>query len=238
MIEIKDLYKKFGKFEVLKDINLNIEDKNIIALLGPNASGKTTLIKTILGMVIPDKGEITVNQKKIKNNWTYREEIGYMPQIGKYPENMKAGQVLEMISDIRFKNHISLDNDLYNSFKINEILNKKMGTLSGGTKQKFGAYLAFLFNPNILILDEPTAGLDPISSIILKEKIIAEKEKGKLVIISSHILSDLDDVVTQVVYMKEGTISFNKSMSKLKQETSQDRLNDILSFYIKNNSAL
>lgn len=238
MIEIKDLYKKFGKFEVLKDINLNIEDKNIIALLGPNASGKTTLIKTILGMVIPDKGEITVNQKKIKNNWTYREEIGYMLQIGKYPENMKAGQVLEMISDIRFKNHISLDNDLYNSFKINEILNKKMGTLSGGTKQKFGAYLAFLFNPNILILDEPTAGLDPISSIILKEKIIAEKEKGKLVIISSHILSDLDDVVTQVVYMKEGTISFNKSMSKLKQETSQDRLNDILSFYIKNNSAL
>src|SRR5690606_23354289 len=138
---------------------------------GPNGCGKTTLIKSILGMVVPDEGEILFNTKPIQKDWLYRKHIGYMPQIGRYPENMSIAQVLDMLKDIRKTPDQVLDEDLYHSFKLNEILDKRMGTLSGGTRQKVSAQLAFMFNPEVLILDEPTAGLDPLATEILKEKI-------------------------------------------------------------------
>jgi Cu-processing system ATP-binding protein len=99
-----------------------------------------------------------------------------------------------------------------------------MGTLSGGTIQKVSAALAFLFNPSVLILDEPTAGLDPVASELFKEKILAEKDKGKLVLITSHILSDLDDLVTRIIYMQDGKLIFHKSIEELRQDTGEERL--------------
>jgi Cu-processing system ATP-binding protein len=192
-------------------------------LIGPNGSGKTTLIKSILGMVIPDSGSITFNGKDIANNYQYRDEIGYMPQIGRYPDNMTIGQVLGMMKDIRGKSG-ELDQDLIHAFSINNLLNKRMRTLSGGTIQKVSAALAFLFKPSVLILDEPTAGLDPVASELFKEKIIAEKDKGKLVLITSHILSDLDDLVTRIIYMQDGKLVFHKSMEELRRDTGEERL--------------
>lgn len=232
MIKIEGINKSFGKFRVLKDIHLHLEDTNIVALIGANASGKTTLIKTILGLVIPDSGMITVNGNNVLNAWKYRHAIGYMPQIGRYPENMKVGQVLEMITDLR-SNHQSPDLDLYESFGIKDILHKKMGTLSGGTRQKVSAHLAFLFNAPILILDEPTAGLDPLSAHILKQKIQVEQAKGKLVLITSHILSELDDVVNRVVYMEEGNIVLNKTIQQLKDDTQTTKLSEAIPFLMK-----
>lgn len=233
MIKIEGVNKKFGKFRVLKDVNLELENGNIFALLGPNACGKTTLIKSILGMVVPDAGKITVNQKSIENDWKYREIIGYMPQIGKYPENMKVGQVIDMIHDLRKDSNQTLDTELFEKFNLQSILNQKTGNLSGGTRQKVSAYLAFLFNPKILILDEPTAGLDPVSSLYLKEKIISEKEKGKLILITSHVLSELDDIVNQIIYMQEGEIIFNKSLDQLKIDTSKDKLAEAIAHIMK-----
>ena len=223
MIKVSSIHKKFDKLHVLKDVSISFEKKNIIALIGPNACGKTTLIKTILGMVIPDSGSIEVLGTPILNEWQYRESIGYMPQIGNYPENMTVGQVIEMVEDIR-NNNKHLDKELYESFKIYDILKKRMNTLSGGTRQKISAYLAFLFNPEILILDEPTAGLDPVSSLILKEKILKEKEKGKLILITSHILSELDDMIDRVTYMEDGKIIFDKTIDEVKIETAESKL--------------
>src|SRR5204862_3172766 len=114
-----------------------------------------------------------------------------------------------------------------------ELMHKRMRTLSGGTRQKVSAALAFMFNPSVLVLDEPTAGLDPVSSEILKEKIIHEKSKGKLVLITSHILSELDDLVTQVVYMQEGKIGFHKSLSELQTETGEEKLNKAIAQFMK-----
>jgi Cu-processing system ATP-binding protein len=174
-------------------------------------------------MVIPDSGSITFNGKDIANNYQYRDEIGYMPQIGRYPDNMTIGQVLGMMKDIRGKSG-ELDEDLIKAFSINNLLNKRMRTLSGGTIQKVSAALAFLFKPVVLILDEPTAGLDPVASELFKEKIIAEKDKGKLVLITSHILSDLDDLVTRIMYMQDGKLVFHKSMEELRRDTGEERL--------------
>ena len=175
-------------------------------------------------MVVNDSGFITFNGKNIKHHWQYRENIGYMPQIGRYPDNMTIGQVLDMMKDIRGKRNAETDEELVNKFGLREIMNKRMRTLSGGTRQKVSAALAFLFNPDVLILDEPTSGLDPVSSEILKAKIIAEKDKGKLVLITSHVLSELDDLITQVIYMQEGKLCFHKSISSLREETGEEKL--------------
>lgn len=109
-----------------------------------------------------------------------------------------------------------------------------MRTLSGGTRQKVSAALAFLFDPLVLILDEPTAGLDPVASELLKEKITAEKEKGKLVLITSHVLSELDDLVTRIIYMQEGKLLFNKTIEALRQDTGEGKLSKAIARVMTN----
>ncbi len=225
MIIANNVSKQFGGIYALKDFSVTCNKGECIALIGPNGSGKTTFIKTVLGMVVCDSGFITFNGSNIKNDWQYRSRIGYMPQTGRYPENMKIGQVFSMMKDIRKdKQKKELDEELINRFELQPLMQKRMRTLSGGTRQKVSAALSFLFNPEVLILDEPTAGLDPVSSEILKDKIIEEKKNGKLILITSHILSELDDLVTQVIYMQDGCLCFHKTIAQLREDTGQEKL--------------
>lgn len=223
MIIASNVTKTFGKLKALDNISVTCNRGQTIALIGPNGSGKTTLIKSILGMVVPDSGFITFDKHNILHNWMYRERIGYMPQIGRYPDNMNIAQVFAMMRDIR-KNPSLTDEELILEFGLNDMMQKKMRTLSGGTRQKVSAALAFLFNPDVLILDEPTAGLDPVASEVLKQKIIREKQKGKLILITSHILSELDDVVSEIIYMQEGKLQFHKSLQQLQEDTGETKL--------------
>jgi len=232
MIIASNVSKKFGKLKALDNVSVTCNKGECIALIGPNASGKTTLIKTILGMVVQDSGFITFNGNNILHHWQYREQIGYMPQIGRYPDNMTIGHVLDMMKDIR-GNKVTLDEDLVEAFELKTLMHKRMRTLSGGTRQKISASLAFLFSPTVLILDEPTAGLDPVASEILKEKIITEKSKGKLILVTSHILSELDDLVTQVVYMQDGQIRFHKSIEELRSDTGEEKLNKAIAQFMR-----
>ncbi|MGL2962813.1 ABC transporter ATP-binding protein [Flavobacterium sp. RSB2_4_14] len=232
MIEIKNISKKFGKLEVLQDINLTFNKGECIALIGPNGCGKTTLIKSLLGMVLPDKGSIEFNEKSVLGEYLYRENIGYMPQIGRYPDTMTVGQIIEMIKKIRNTN-TTLDEDLLKAFELEKMFDKQMRTLSGGTTQKVSAVLSFLFNPDVLILDEPTAGLDPLASEILKEKIIKEKEKGKLILITSHLLSELDDLITEIIFMQDGKVHFHKKVADLKTETNEDKISKAIAKILK-----
>ncbi|MEP6711654.1 MAG: ABC transporter ATP-binding protein [Ferruginibacter sp.] len=233
MIIASNVTKRFGKLKALDDVSTTCNKGECIGLIGPNGSGKTTLIKSILGMVVPDSGFITFKDKNILHHWKYRDEIGYMPQIGRYPDNMTIGQVLDMMKDIR-GTKAALDEDLIKAFSLQNLLNKRMRTLSGGTRQKVSAALAFLFDPAVLILDEPTAGLDPVASELLKEKIIAEKEKGKLVLITSHVLSELDDLVTRIIYMQDGKLLFNKTIEALKQDTGETKLSKAIAQVMTN----
>ncbi|HRG25494.1 MAG TPA: ABC transporter ATP-binding protein [Chitinophagaceae bacterium] len=222
MIHIEGVYKKFRRLQVLENISARFTAGQVIALIGPNGSGKTTLIKSILGMVRPDKGTIRVKDHLVTGNPDYRQFIGYMPQIGRYPDNMKVGQLFEMMKKIRGIE--SVDIDLLTRFEIEKIYEKPMRTLSGGTRQKVSAALAFLFDPPILILDEPTAGLDPLSSEILKEKIIQEKKKNKLILITSHVLSDLEELTSHIMYLQEGKLQFIKDLETLQEETGEIKL--------------
>jgi len=224
MIRIEHINKKFKKLLALNDINAQFEKGQVISLIGPNGSGKTTLIKSILGMVKPDGGKIFFNNEPINGEPSYRSQIGYMPQIGRYPDNMKVGQLFKMLRNIRNVPGDNIDEELIEKFGIERIFDKPMRTLSGGTRQKVSAAVAFLFDPCVLILDEPTAGLDPLSSEILKEKILNEKSKNKLILITSHILSDLDELTTHIMYLQEGKMEFFKEIEQLREETGEIKL--------------
>jgi Cu-processing system ATP-binding protein len=233
MIEVNNVCKRFGKLEALRDVSASFEKGKSYAIIGPNGSGKTTLIKSILGMVLPDTGSIHVDGKSIRGQWSYRRQIGYMPQIGRYPDNMTIGQLFRMIRDLR-PDASNSDSELIHSLRLEELYHKRMHTLSGGTRQKVSAAISFLFNPAILILDEPTAGLDPISVEILKEKILREKGRGRVFLITSHILSDLDELSTDVVYIEDGLIRYTNTMSDLKKETGEDKLGRAIAGMMRN----
>ncbi|MCB0451367.1 MAG: ABC transporter ATP-binding protein [Aequorivita sp.] len=220
MIEVKDLYKKFGKNEVLKGIDLTIDRDGIFSVLGPNGSGKTTLIKCILGMVLPDSGQISIDGKPLKNNFKYRNEIDYLPQIANFPGNLKVSELIDMIKDLR-DSKATKDEELIDLFKLQPFLNKKLANLSGGTKQKVNLVLTFMFDSPLIILDEPTNGLDPISHLRLKNLINAEKEKGKTILITSHILSFVEEVSDEIVFLLEGKIYFKGTIAELKTKTEQ-----------------
>jgi Cu-processing system ATP-binding protein len=222
MISFKQVHKKFGNLVALNSVTLDLVKGKSYALVGPNGSGKTTLLKSLLGLVVPTRGEIVFDGQSVKGQWTYREKIGYMPQIGRYPDNMKIGQLLDMMKSIRPS--ASIDEELLELFGLTKMKDKRMHTLSGGTRQKVSAALAFLFPSPVLIFDEPTAGLDPVSVEVLKEKILREKTEGKLLIISSHIMSDLDELTTDIIYLQDGNVPYNRSIEDIKDITGETRL--------------
>jgi Cu-processing system ATP-binding protein len=229
MIQIEGLQKRYGKIEVLRGINLTFNLEQVIALVGPNASGKTTLIKCLLGIVISDGGKILFGGKDIEGDVLYKRRIGYMPQIGRYPDNMRMGYLFGMMKDLgRTRVNAEFDEELISAFKLEEMFSKPMRALSGGTRQKVSAALAFMFNPEVIILDEPTAGLDPLASEILKQKIQKEKEAGKLILVTSHIMSEVEEIADNIAYIVEGEAKFYKSITEIKSESGEERLGKAL----------
>lgn len=233
MLESTQLSKTFGKLKALDEVSVRMDAGQAVSLVGPNGSGKTTFLKCLLGLVVPDSGTIKLYNQEVLGHWEYRRHIGYMPQIGRYPDNMRVGQLFDMIKEIRRNSFSTLDDDLIRAFEVEKFDHKTMRTLSGGTRQKVSACLAFLFSPDMLILDEPTAGLDPMASEILKEKVLAEKAKGKLILITSHILSDLEELSTDVMYIMDGQVQFYQSIEQLKKRTGEDKLNRALAQVMK-----
>ena len=222
MIQIIDLHKNFGKLIVLDGLDLEIKSGGIFAILGPNGSGKTTLIKSILGMVIPNSGEINIDGRSVLKQWKYRNQINYLPQIANFPNNLTVSELIAMVKNLRPKE--SHYNDLIELFDLKVFLDKKLGNLSGGTKQKVNIVLTFMFDSDLIILDEPTTGLDPISLINLKEIIQKEKEKGKTLLITTHIMSLVEEIADEIVFLLDGNIYFKGSVADLKAQTKQTNI--------------
>lgn len=230
MIEIRDLHKKFGKLSVLQGVDLTISKGGVFAVLGPNGSGKTTLIKCLLGMVIPNKGDILLDGTSVLKKWAYRDNLNYLPQIANFPENLSVIELINMVKNLRSKT--ANEQHLINLFGLTPFLNKKLGTLSGGTKQKVNLVLAFMFDSELIILDEPTTGLDPIALIHLKELIQLEKAKGKTILITTHIMSFVDEMADEIVFLLDGTIYFKGSVNALKTQTNHPNLEQAIAHLI------
>lgn len=226
MIIIKDLHKSFGKVTVFDGFNLSFPYGGIHTILGPNGSGKTTLIKSILGMVIPDQGSIEYDGKHIIGEWAYRKNISYMPQIAHFPQNIRVGELLKMIKDLR--QGANNETELISNFRLEPFLDKKLGNLSGGTSQKVNVLITFMFDSPLIILDEPTTGLDPVALIHLKKLITWEKRRGKTILISTHIISFVEEISDQIVFLLDGTIYFQGTVNELKKHTEEGNLENAI----------
>lgn len=235
MIEIQNLHKKFGKLTVLDGLDLSIDKGGIFAILGPNGSGKTTLIKCLLGMVIPNKGEIKLNNASVLNQWDYRNDLNYLPQIANFPANLSVIELIKMVKNLRPK--ASNESELISLFGLEGFLNKKLGNLSGGTKQKVNLVLTFMFDSDLIILDEPTTGLDPIALIHLKNLIAQEKKKGKTILITTHIMSFVDEMADEIVFLLDGKIYFKGSVDQLKKQTNESHLEHAIANLISKQDA-
>lgn len=223
MIEIRNFRKLFGKTEILKNINLSIDSGKVTAIVGPNGSGKTTLIKSILGLVRATSGKIEVDGENIQNNFKYRNKIGYMPQTARFPENLTAAELISLVKELRSDPDVN-SNNLINSFELSGELEKPFKNLSGGTKQKVSATIAFAFNPKIYFLDEPTAGLDPVSSSFFKELVLNERKNKKTIVLTSHIMSEVQELADEIVFLLEGEIRFKGSIGSLLQDQKETKL--------------
>jgi Cu-processing system ATP-binding protein len=147
-----------------------------------------------------------------------------MPQLAHFPENLTGAEVLNMLADLRGVTLADCDMELGELFDIGAQLAKPVRTLSGGTRQKVNAMCAFMFRPDVLILDEPTAGLDPVASGILKDKIMREREAGRTFILTSHIVSELEELSDDIAFLIDGSVRFSGAMADLKHRTGESRL--------------
>ncbi len=212
---------------VLQDINTDLHKGMVVGIIGPNGSGKTTFIKCLLGLTKPDRGNILYNHIAVQSSPDYRAAFGYMPQIGRYPDNMTIAHLFNMLKDIRKDQVQDTDEYLIKAFELDTMMNKTLGSLSGGTVQKVSAAIAYLFKPEVLILDEPTAGLDPLAAEILKDKIRQNKHE-KLTLITSHILNDMDELATHILFLNESKVCFFNSVEGLRKNYGDLRLGKII----------
>jgi len=227
-IIIRNLSKRFGKNTVLKNISLDIKNGEITAILGPNAAGKTTLLKCILGLVIPTEGDVYINGRNIKENEDYKTIVGYMPQEPSFPQNLTPKDVISLVGKLKDKNPGEYYQYLVELFKLSEHLEKPIGTLSGGTKQKVNALIALSFNPEILILDEPTVGLDPVASTKLKRELMKMKLEGKTIVLTSHIMSEIEILADRAIILIDGAIRINSTVEDIKRKTQSQNLEEAI----------
>ena len=226
MIQLNQLYKTYGKLKVLRAIDLELSKPGVTAILGPNGSGKSTLIKLILGLVIPSQGTITVQGQKVRESYSYRNSISYLPQIARFPENLKVKELLQVIEEIRGKS--ALRDHFIQYFGVESYLENRLGHLSGGTRQKINLVLTFMYDTPIRILDEPTAGLDPIALVALRNLIEAERQAEKLILLTTHIIPLVESIADDLIFLLDGTVHFHGAPAELKQSTKHSGLEEAI----------
>lgn len=223
MIKVTGLTKAFGRLRVLDGLDLDIVPGRVTGIVGPNAVGKTTFLKLLVGLIHADAGRILVDGLPVSADGAYRERIGYMPQISSFPERLSGRYCLELLKDLRGPG-AGIDEDLIEQFGLGDQLAKPLRTLSGGTRQKVNAVMAFLFRPELILLDEPTSGLDPLSSSILKDRIAVERARGRTILIASHQMAELEEIADEVVVLLDGKVRFAGPVEQVKRGTRQSSL--------------
>jgi Cu-processing system ATP-binding protein len=235
MIEVHGLRKRFGATRVLDGVDLALRPGRITAVVGPNAAGKSTLIKCILGLTRPDEGRITIGGVPIDDAGTYRSRVGYMPQIARLPENITGQDLIDMVVDLRQTPPATTE--LIDTLDLRPHLGKPLRVLSGGTRQKLNAVIALMFRPAVLMLDEPSAGLDPVSAGILKDRMRAERDGGTTVVLTSHVLSEIDELADDIAFLADGRIRFAGAVHDLKVATRQFTLERAIAHVLQHGAA-
>lgn len=240
---VKNISKKYGKTVALQDFNMNFTN-GVYALLGPNGSGKSTLMNIIAGVLAPTTGKVIYNGENIEQaGKRYYRDFGFLPQVNGFYKNFTAREFLKYMAVIKGIDNKKEVNERVNKMlelvNLSEAADKKIGGFSGGMKQRVGIAQALLNDPKIIILDEPTAGLDPQERIRLKN-LIAKIAFDKVVIIATHIVSDVESIAKEIILLKKGEIVLNDTVNKgIRQvenhvfllEVKQEEVSDLMNKY-------
>ena len=214
-LQIHHLTKKFGEQTALNDINISIGKNEIIGLLGPNGAGKTTLMKSIVGILKIDEGEIIFNDKNIvENDIEAKKNIGFLPENNPLYNEMYVKEYLNFAADLHKIPKTRVD-DIIDLVGITPEKSKKISQLSKGYKQRVGLAQAILHEPDLLILDEPTNGLDP-NQILEIRNVIKEIGKEKTVILSTHIMQEVEALCSRVILIHQGNIIMDSPIDEFK----------------------
>lgn len=218
MLEISNLTKKFGKFTALNEVNLNVGEGEIFGFIGPNGAGKTTTIRVILGILKATSGSVKVfGMDAWHDAVTIHKKVAYVPgDVNLWP-NLTGGEVIDLFVKLRGTNDKSKREELIEKFKLDPT--KKCRTYSKGNRQKVALIAAFSSDADLYILDEPTSGLDPLMEQVFQECVREVKTKGKSVLLSSHILSEVEKLCDTVGIIRDGKIIESGSLSKLRHLT-------------------
>lgn len=233
-IEIKNLTKVYGKNRGIQDINISVKQGEIYGFIGPNGAGKSTTIKTLLNFIYPTSGEALIfGMDSVKESEKIKEYIGYVPSEVRYYDDVKVKDIIKYAQSFYPKSNKEYVDRICNELELD--MNKKMGELSLGNKKKVAIAQSLINNPKLLILDEPTNGLDPLMQKKLLNILIEEKEKGNTVFLSSHNLVEVQNLCDRVCVIKEGKIvdiiEIEKSKTELKLKvtlSSSDITDDIV----------
>jgi Cu-processing system ATP-binding protein len=236
MLEIEKVSKRFGKLSVLSEVSMTARAGRVTAVLGPNAAGKTTLAKIVAGLAYADSGVVRIGGVPIDARGDYKRQIGYMPQTPALPDNLTPNDLFALLRSLR-GNAERVDATLISELDLGEHLKKPFRTLSGGTRQKVNAVAAFLFSPSLVILDEPTNGLDPASAAIVRTKIRSCRESGRTVLLTSHIMSEIEQLADDVVLLYDGSVRFAGDVNALKQKTRQTSVEDAIAVLMRSTLA-
>lgn len=214
ILACRNLWKTYGKKEALKGLNLSIDRGRIVGLLGPNGSGKTTLIKLICGLLTPTDGGIFVDKKEI--GVETKKVVSYLPERTYIPDWMRVNDILDMFEDFYtdFKRERALQ--MLESLNINPA--DKIKTLSKGTKEKVQLILVMSRDADLYLLDEPIAGVDPAARDYILKTIITNYNENATVIISTHLITDIETVLDEVVMIKNGELVMHKTVDEIREE--------------------
>lgn len=232
MLLVKDIGKKYGNFTALENMNLEFNN-GVYGLLAPNGAGKTTLIKMLVTLISPSKGEILYEGTNIIDlDEEYRDILGYLPQHFGYYKNYSPKQFLlylAALKGINKKEAIVIIADLLEKVALSDVANKKMRKFSGGMIQRVGIAQALLNNPKILILDEPTAGLDPKERARFRN-LLTDLARDRLVIISTHIVSDIESIANEVIMIKNHQLLYKDTVEHICNSLEGDVYETTMSF--------
>ena len=227
-ISVQGLHKQFGKKEVLHNINLEVEEGQIYGLIGPSGSGKTTLIKAIIGMDSPTKGKVTVLSFPIPNI-NVLPQIGYMAQSDAlYPE-LTAKENLDFFASLFLMKKKEKEKRIAyvaSLVALTPFLYKRVNTFSGGMKRRLSLAIALIHNPQILILDEPTVGIDPVLRVSIWNELLQLKESGKTIIVTTHVMDELEKC-DALALVRDGEILTSGTPKQLRAKYNIDKLEEI-----------
>jgi beta-exotoxin I transport system ATP-binding protein len=219
VIVIDNLYKSYGKVQAVKGISMRVEQGEIFGFLGPNGAGKTTTIRCMLDVIRPTSGTLRVlGLDAQRDKMELHQHIGYIPGDVRLPGQMTGKQVINYFSRLQGREPVLLD-DLVARFDVE--MKRPLKGYSKGMRQKIGIVLGFMCDPEVLILDEPSSGLDPLLQRTFNEFLLQEQARGKTIFMSSHIMSDVEKVCQRVAVIRQGEIVTIEEVEKLRQKAGQ-----------------